>query len=716
MKIGDTFTDGQKQTWAVGECLGRGSWGRTFLVRPAGGDPHATRVLKVALGPGDFPSDAPVPREVPEACHEALMEQARLLERAEHAFLPRLESVVTLPDGRPALLMARYPTTLQRRLEGAMPLSQALKLVVHLTEQLARAGLVHGALRPSNVLLNERGEPVLTDWLTPAAARLVDRLEVLAEGRISWRPPEAGRPSGLWDTWALCQVLWHSAMTRDAEASQRLELPDEGLDKVALATLKDRALARLGHEQTNPRFRARLTERLAAVLNRGLSRPAEPSPPYRFVDAATLLPRVQEVAALVEPRVDEVGRVLLGPDADANGVFSGGTSVDFTVSVACSAGVIDPDDVVCGLQLTDLDAPGEPRVRLPDAGFRVSTHPSGRLRFRFTLPDVPPGRYRVRTAFSVRDSGHEPQVADGAFEVRPPPGYVPPVERDEPVSKAPLAFPGQHRPTDPPDREPQAPARREEASVDPVPAAPVDDSGSPDRSGPRIHAPVDTAVHEPAEEPEATVPAIHPVADPFSDPGGEIIEGLFPRPIAPPDEHETQVAARPVAPPRVEATVATGQGASFATPATAVTEATAPWIPPTAATPRGTPTAGVRVAPPSISMPLPPGPGSPAAASQPEGHGSPSHEGFDWSTDFADWNDASGDGGEFGIHSDALPPGGGEDLPSWRRPELPFDPNAIPGVARLLQFAKQDAFTFQVAAAAGCLVFVLFVMALVRAC
>src|SRR5690606_26110194 len=129
---------------------------------------------------------------------------------------------------------------------------------------------------------NDRGEPVLTDLVTPAAARLLERLEGLAQGRTSWRPPEGGKPSGGWDTWALCQVLWQSAMTREAEATQRLDLPVDGLDKVALATLKDRALGRLGHERTNPRFRARLADRLAAVLNRGLSRFSEPSPPYRF--------------------------------------------------------------------------------------------------------------------------------------------------------------------------------------------------------------------------------------------------------------------------------------------------------------------------------------------------------------------------------------------------------------------------------------------------
>src|SRR5690606_26970292 len=116
---------------------------------------------KVPLGPEDFPADAPVPRDLPEACREALLEQARLLERAEHAFLPRLEAVITTADGRPGLLTTRYPTTLQRRLEGGMPLTSALEIVRAVAEQLARAGQVHGDLRPSNVLLNERGEPVL---------------------------------------------------------------------------------------------------------------------------------------------------------------------------------------------------------------------------------------------------------------------------------------------------------------------------------------------------------------------------------------------------------------------------------------------------------------------------------------------------------------------------------------------------------------------------
>lgn len=745
MKIGDTFSDGQKRTWTVGECLGRGIWGRSFLVRDPDGH---ERVLKIALGPEDFPSDAALPAEVPKACRDALAEQVRLLEKGELPFLPKLEGKITLADGRPGFLLPRYNSTLGRKLEAGMPLTGAIHLVQRVATAIARAGKVHGNLRPSNILLNERGEPVLADVLTPAAERLLGRLEAFSNQRPRWRPPEAQgvRASAMWDTWAMCQVLWQSAMTRDASGggAHRLELPIDGLDKVAIATLKDRALSRLASERTNARFRGRLTERLGSVLNRGLSRAAEPSPPYRFTDATSLLPRLDEVTALIAPRVEEVGRVLLASAADTTGTFQGGEGVGFVVSIGSTPGVTDHDDVVCGLQLVDLDAAEDGRVPISDAHFKVTTHPSGRMRFQFSLPKVRPGRYRVKAAFTIKDSGQEPQVADGTFEVRPPPGYVPPAEQVE-TRNAPISI-GRNRPrTDP----------REEA-----------------RPSPRIHAPIGAgpdkgeAGERPDLDDEDDDESEHdPIADLrpelASDPGAEIIEGLFPRPIAPPeDDASADLDENPtvehtsvpvvVEVEETEASFATASGypgritsgsgpVAFAGGVQVSDPSQARPARPALAMPRP----GIQVgsnAGPQISSnagprltnhvmahaamsgqdPVSSTTSGPRMQVRPAAHAPLEAvvqvEDEDWESNLTGWDTVPSDGIDFGIDQEALPHAEGEDLPSWRRAELPFDTSAIPGLDRLVHLVKRDSYSAFVAAVAGCFVLLLACMALLRAC
>lgn len=226
---------------------------------------------------------------------------------------------------------------------------------------------------------------------------------------------------------------------RDPRREERVPLPRDGLDKVELAGLRDRVLSRLKDDRANPRFAPRLSERMGSLLNRGLSKDTEPSPPYRFGDLASLRPRLDEVAELIDPRVEDVGHLLLAPTAK-NGVFQGGEPATFSVTIACSPGVQGHEDVVCGLQISDLDASGDARVKVPETKFSVKAHHSGRQRFDFVVPEIPPGRYRLNVAFSIRDGREEPKVATGEFEIRPPAGYVPPGE-DPPSSPAPLSLP-----------------------------------------------------------------------------------------------------------------------------------------------------------------------------------------------------------------------------------------------------------------------------------
>jgi hypothetical protein len=506
----ETVTDSLGRTWQLGPPLGRGTWGQSRSVRDATG---REAVLKVPLGASDG-VDA-------DACAITAREQVEFIQ--DHAFglpgasgarvqSPRLEATVDLGQGRIGLLFPRY-TTLEKRLESGLPLSEALAIAQRIASALAEAGRAHGNLKPSNVWFGERGEVLLADPCTPAVVARSASLRFAEGPGRAFLPPEAGttRLGPSHDTWALCQLVWAALQPQRQPAAG-------GVDKLALAGAKDRAHAAFATEGSNPRFRGRVSERLGALLSRGLSPDREPSPPFRFESLRELGDRVAEVVALVRPRIVDVGR-LLPPASARDAVFTDPKGqVGFSVTVGGTPGVSDADDLVCGLLLTDLDKTddeGRPlRVPVDDADVDVAAHPSGRLRFQFTVAAVPPGRYRLRVAFAVKDGGDEPQVATTDFEVRPPPGYVPPPPAPV-VTPSALPFPRAPRVA-----ETSHDHGTEERLTDPgeIDIEPASDPGPRARPMPR------------------SIPGRSPATAPDEEatPVGAIVR--FPRPIAPPDD------------------------------------------------------------------------------------------------------------------------------------------------------------------------------------
>lgn len=688
MNIGDTFVDPQKRTWTIEEFLGQGTWGRSYRARHSDGQQC---VLKVALQASDFPADTPLPDHLVRACRDTAREQIALLERGTHPFLPRLIGSFTLSSGTPALMLAHYQSNLERRIATGTGLTDTISLLARLATQLGAARFVHGNLRPSNILVNERGDPVVADPFTPALGPVLERLEQI-RGAARFRPPEAAQsPTPMWDTWALCQALYQAALHREMTSAARPAAG--GLDKVEIATLKDRALARLKLEHTNPRFRSRMSDKLGALLHRGLSLDVEPSPPFRFVDCVALGERLAEVASMVDPSIDDVGR-LLPPAEFVSGVFRGDQPVEFSVSVGCSPGVTSHEDVVCGLRLIDLDD-ADARIPIPEASYKAERHRSGRLRFGFSLPDLAPGRYRLKIAFSVRDSGAEPHVAGGEFEVRPPPGYIPPVPEHHSTGGAIML--DRVRPAPEPAPEPERP-----------------------RSQIRVHPPLDTDVSVTGEVTLLSDPG----TEAGSDPGAEIIEGLFPRPIAPPtDQPREPMRAQamfvpstptsgapsskpnpmyqpaPTAPPQpheapVQAVASMG-GPSWS-----------PGSPPSASTSASSP--GIGLAMPSISIGAATGPALPRAAEPAPPVPAPTPDSR-WFTGQMDDYGLEGDGLLPDFHDD------GEELPDWNRDRLGDKLRSIPGFDQFLEWMQRDSYTAFVAAAAGSFVLLLMMMALLKA-
>ena len=65
MKTGDHVQDGNGRSFQVGQLLGRGLWGKCYLVRDAADG--SEWVLKVPLGEDDLPRDPPRLAEAPRA-------------------------------------------------------------------------------------------------------------------------------------------------------------------------------------------------------------------------------------------------------------------------------------------------------------------------------------------------------------------------------------------------------------------------------------------------------------------------------------------------------------------------------------------------------------------------------------------------------------------------------------------------------------------------
>jgi hypothetical protein len=508
MKPGDTIIDSQGCNWTISQHLGVGLWGRSALARGSDG---REVVVKAALRPSDFPVDVALPDRIGDSCARCLLEQKTLLESAKYPFLPKLEGVATLSDGRHALIMTRYRRSPANGAE--LPVVQLLARILQVGRMLEKHRRTHGNLRPSNILWNERGEPVLTDLMTPSANKLRALVQSFAADRQWNVPPEAhSYPTPVWDTWALCRQLFGSLTANSTQPGG--DFPGHGVDKLQLTTLKDQTLARLKREGTNLRFIGRITEKTAAMLNRGLSAQDAPSPPYRFNDISSLCERLNEIYHLTLPQVVSIGKILFTTTALDN-VFTGTTLVTFSVSIGCSKGITSHDDIVCGLQLVDRDAQASERVELDDIQYEGSVHASGRLRFRFQIPNVLPGRYSIRVAFSIKGSGNEPILSIGTFEVRPQPGYIPPAETTR-IDKT-LRFPN----------ETLGPKVRFDVDCT---TALFTDPGNPTLT------PVEE-LFEPAgynSNPSTSPESFYSVPRSVdSGTGGELIEGFFPKPIAP---------------------------------------------------------------------------------------------------------------------------------------------------------------------------------------
>ena len=152
MRTGETVTDDGGATWTLGERVGRGAWGASWEVIAQDG---RRAILKVPLGPADFPADAPIPDGAAELCIQCLREQAAALSDTDSTHGPRLETQLTLDGDIPALVMPRYET-LTQRLQDHATLREIIETLVAVANALHKARTPHGTLRPSNILSHKQ--------------------------------------------------------------------------------------------------------------------------------------------------------------------------------------------------------------------------------------------------------------------------------------------------------------------------------------------------------------------------------------------------------------------------------------------------------------------------------------------------------------------------------------------------------------------------------
>ncbi|MCX7660874.1 MAG: hypothetical protein N2040_10035 [Caldimonas manganoxidans] len=233
-----------------------------------------------------------------EAGRRAFIGEARLLARCEHPALVRVlrlahtegmvRCVMPFIPGKPLSQTRESPQWMPSEAQ----VLQVLEPLLGALEAFHATGQVHGAVRPSNILLRPDGQPVLLGPGHASRASASDLVETLmARLEPSFAPPELSvsigeHQPGPWsDLYALAAVLrwWMTGMVpppaAQVAAGRRLESMDELLRRLcgawpqrpyASALLEALDAALLPAPRERPRsvaeFRARLGERAGARL------------------------------------------------------------------------------------------------------------------------------------------------------------------------------------------------------------------------------------------------------------------------------------------------------------------------------------------------------------------------------------------------------------------------------------------------------------------
>lgn len=172
-----------------------------------------------------------IDESAPLFAHEALEREARYLAVfGTHPNIVTMYERTTLADGRPALVFESCPGSAadavrEQRLRVQSAVATAIKIAGAL-ETVHRAGLVHCAVRPNNVLLTEFDEPVLGDF--SVAVTRYEQSVVGVHETTAHTAPElllGDQPTPATDVYGLTSALYEMVVGRAAFRAYDRESP-----------------------------------------------------------------------------------------------------------------------------------------------------------------------------------------------------------------------------------------------------------------------------------------------------------------------------------------------------------------------------------------------------------------------------------------------------------------------------------------------------------
>jgi hypothetical protein len=285
-----------KSRYLLEAPLGQGSVGTTYRAY----DETLKRVVAVKLTAERYAGDDEFARR--------FMAAAAAAGRLSH---PNAVTVLDagIHEGRPFVVMELVEGRSLRELQAddaRIPVSQCIRIVAQAADAVHHAhrqGLIHGDVRPENVMISSRGAVKLADFgLTRAAVATDLTLLGSALKRAPYTAPEhfgGGRPTELSDVYALGVLLYelltgvepHAPSVALAAATQRPDAapPPSKLRPDAPANL-DHVVARATSADPRRRYASAQELRTALMAPRAEPRP-EPEAPPAWIPPRSVEPR-----------------------------------------------------------------------------------------------------------------------------------------------------------------------------------------------------------------------------------------------------------------------------------------------------------------------------------------------------------------------------------------------------------------------------------------